>query len=258
MRGGQRPGEVFDALLENDQIVVHASDVERTAALADIGAAGDDLIIADTREQVGSINAVIRDRRRGVGEGDGEPVTRRGERIGLGDRVARRNDRDLGVANRDVWTVAGLGDDGSLVITGRAGERELPADFVREHVELAFASTAHGAQGETVDSAHLVIGEVTGAAAAYVGMTRGRHSNVAHLVAESVDDARQQWIQVFSRDRADLGPGHAATRVDEDIERYGAQAPRPASLQAAVLAERRRPEQRQPVVAPPRGPGIGR
>ena len=259
MRGGQRPGEVFDALLEHDQIVVHASDVERTAALADIGAAGDDLIIADTREQVGSINAVIRDRRRGVGERDGEPVTRRGERIGLGDRVAtRRNDRDLGVANRDVWTVAGLGDDGSLVITGRAGQRELPADFVREHVELAFASTAHGAQGETVDSAHLVIGEVTGAAAAYVGMTRGRHSNVAHLVAESVDDARQQWIQVFSRDRADLGPGHAATRVDEDIERYGAQAPRPASLQAAVLAERRRPEQRQPVVAPPRGPGIGR
>ena len=74
-------------------------------------------------------------------------------------------------------------------------------------------------------------------------MTRGRHSNVAHLVADSVDDARQQWIEVFSRDRADLGPGHAATRVDEDIERYGAQAPRPASLQAAALAERRRPEQ---------------
>ena len=188
------------------------------------------------------------------------PVTSRGERIGLGDRVAtRRNDRDLGVANRDVWTVAGIGDDGSLVVTGRAGQRELPADYVNRHVELAFASTAYGAQGETVDSAHLVVGEATGAAAAYVGMTRGRHRNVAHLVADSVDDARQQWIEVFSRDRADLGPGHAATRVDEDIERYGAQAPRrSASLQAAALAERRRrPEELPPAGPRPVGPGIG-
>ena len=259
MRAGASSGEVFDALLDRGQIVVHLSEVERTAVLADIGAAGDELIIADTREQVGSINAAIRDGRHPTGEPDGEPITSSGERIGLGDRVAtRRNDRDLGVANRDVWTVAGIGDDGSLVVTGRAGQHELPADYVRDHVELAFASTVHGAQGETVDSAHLVVGEGTGAAAAYVGMTRGRHSNVAHLVAESVDDARQRWIEVFSRDRADLGPGHAATRVDEDIERYGAQAPRPTGLQAAVLAERRRLENRPTVAAPTRGLGIGR
>lgn len=265
MRGGERPGEVFDALVARDQVVVHASEVERAAALAAIGAVGEELIIADTRELVGSINAAIRDRRHDAGEGDGErdgePVTRLGERIGLGDRVAtRRNDRDLGVANRDVWTVAGIGDDGTLVVTGRAGQRELPADYVNRHVELAFASTAYGAQGETVDSAHLVVGEATGAAAAYVGMTRGRHRNIAHLVADSVDDARQQWIEVFSRDRADLGPGHAATRVDEDIERYGAQAPsRSASLQAAALAaqRRRRPEELPPTASRPVGPGIG-
>ena len=42
------------------------------------------------------------------------------------------------------------------------------------HVELAYASTAHGVQGDTVTAAHLVIGEHTGAASAYVGMTRGR------------------------------------------------------------------------------------
>ena len=39
MRTGERSGEVFDALLERGQIVVHASEVERTAALAAIGAA---------------------------------------------------------------------------------------------------------------------------------------------------------------------------------------------------------------------------
>ena len=67
MRTGERSGEVFDALLERGQIVLHASEVERTAALAAIGADslddGDQLVIADTRDQVGALNAAIRDRR---------------------------------------------------------------------------------------------------------------------------------------------------------------------------------------------------
>jgi len=80
---------------------------------------------------------------------------------------------------------------------------------VRAHVELAYATTAYGAQGSTEPISHVVIGEHTGAASAYVGMTRGRERNVAHLVAESVEDARRQWVEVFGRDRADLGPAHA-------------------------------------------------
>jgi exodeoxyribonuclease V alpha subunit len=265
MRTGQRAGDVFDALLARGQVVVHASDVERTATVSMLG---DDLIIADTREQVGAVNAAIRDRRQAdgerigerIGERMGEPVTRRGERIGLGDRVAtRRNDRDLGVANRDIWTVAGIGNDGNLVVTGGAGQRMLPSSYVSDHVELAFASTAYGAQGETVDTAHLIVGETTGAASAYVGMTRGRHNNVAHLVADSVDDARRQWVVVFGRDRADLGPGHAATRVDEDIDRYGTKAPTSAVLQAAALAgSQRRTEPPPPYANRPTSPGISR
>ena len=230
MRSGERSGEVFDGLLERGQIVLHASEVERTAALAAIGAnggdGGDQLVIADTRDQVGVLNAAIRDRRHGaglpLGEPTGEPITRRGERIGLGDRIAtRRNDRDLSVANRDTWTVVGIDEYGGLLVIGRVGRRNLPAEYVRAHVELAFTTTAYGAQGETVGSAHFALGETTGAASAYVAMTRGRHHNTAHLVAESVDDARSQWADVFSRDRADLGPSHAAQRAVDDIERYG-------------------------------------
>ncbi|MDO9494800.1 MAG: hypothetical protein Q7J48_03780 [Nocardioides sp.] len=243
---------VFDALLERGEVVVHASEVERTAALAAIGADGDQLVITDTRDQVGALNAAIRDRRHFGGEQSGELTTRRGEPIGLGDRVAtRRNDRDLAVANRDTWTVAGVGDDGSLLVTGRAGRRTLPASYVNDHVELAFTTTAYGAQGETVDSAHLALGDTTGAASAYVGMTRGRHRNVAHLVAETVDDARSQWVDVFNRDRADLGPSNAAERAADDIDRYGpnAQPPR-EGLQAEVLRDGpRRPP--QPIPAPP-------
>ena len=68
MRKGDDPARVFDELNRRGQIVVHASGVERTAALAEVGAAGD-LVIADRREQVADLNAAIRDRRRTDREG---------------------------------------------------------------------------------------------------------------------------------------------------------------------------------------------
>ncbi|MFC5730134.1 MULTISPECIES: MobF family relaxase [Nocardioides] len=240
MRGGQRPGDVFDALLERGQIAVHRTEVERLAALAEFTATGD-LVIADTREQVSNLNATSRDHRLTTNPTGSAPAssgvvtTSAGEQVGVGDRIAtRRNDRDLGVANRDTWTVTGTSADGSLTMRGRGGDRTLPAAYVRAHVELAYATTVHGAQGETVDQAHLLIGETTGAAAAYVGMTRGRHSNTAHLVAEDIDDARAQWIATFSRDRADLGPRHAAQVAADDIDRYGPQPPDPRGARAGI------------------------
>ena len=70
-------------------------------------------------------------------------------------------------------------------------------------------------------------------------MTRGRHRNVAHIVADSVDTARTQWIQTFSRDRADLGPRHAAWLAEEDIERCGPQIRRPTEPIRLATPERR-------------------
>ena len=67
----------------------------------------------------------------------------------------------------------------------------------------------------------MVVSDHSGAAATYVGMSRGRGRNVAHLVADTVADAREQWTSAFARDRADLGPGRARLRALDDIERYG-------------------------------------
>ncbi len=250
MRTGTNPGDVFDALHQRGLIRIHPTDVERLAALAD----GDDgaLVIADTRDQVRDLNAAIRDHRLASGETAalGAVTTAAGEHLSPGDRVTtRRNDRDLGVANRDCWTVTGTDDHGGLRVQGRGGERTLPASYVRQHVELAYATTVYGAQGETVDHAHLLIGEATGAGAAYVGMTRGRHHNTAHLVAETIDDARAQWIDVFSRDRADLGPDHAAQTAADAIDRYGTQAP-PGATERDVPTPHgpRRPPEPPPTV----------
>jgi exodeoxyribonuclease V alpha subunit len=226
MRTGDDPGSVFDALYRRGQILLHASEAERTAALAEAGAAGD-LVVADTREQVADLNAAIRDSRQGDENAGAGIITAAGDRIGLGDRVAtRRNDPELQVANRQTWTVAGIGPNGSLTLQGRGRDREIPPEYARRFVELAYATTVHGAQGSTVRNAHVAIGDHTGAASAYVALTRGRESNLAHLVAENLEEARTQWIEVFSRDRADLGPAHARRRAVVAIDRYGPQARR--------------------------------
>ncbi len=228
MRTGDSPGGVFDELHRRGQVVIHASEVERSEVLATVGAGGA-LVVADTRQQVAELNAAIREHTHVADGSNAEIITDAGDRVGLGDRVTtRRNDPDLQVANRQTWTVTDVGEDGSLLLRGQGRDREVPADYATRFVELAYATTVHGAQGETVESAHVVIGEQTGAAAAYVAMTRGRVSNTAHLVADSVEDARKQWVEVFGRDRADLGPAHARSQAVEAIEDYGAQARRPA------------------------------
>jgi len=255
MRRGERTGEVFDDLVRRGLVVVHASDVERTAALATRAAQGE-LVVADTREQVAQINGIARRFRVTTGAVTGGQLTAAGEQIGIGDRIAtRRNDTDLGVANRELWTVVGS-RRGALEVVGEAGRRTLPVEYATEHVELAYATTAYGAQGSTVATSHVLVGEHTGAASAYVGMTRGRERNVAHMVAESTDDARSQWIAVFGRDRADLGPTHAAQLAADAIDRYGPTAPR---RRAAIRPPEpaRRPEDGPGYWPPTRAPGGG-
>jgi hypothetical protein len=261
MRSGARPEEVFDQLLARGEIVIHPSEVERQDALAAKASRGE-LVVADTREQVVRINHVAHRVRVVTGHAHDEVVTGAGEQIGIGDTIAtRHNDAELGVANRELWTIIESSPAG-LHVKGEGGLRVIPPDYVREHVELAYATTAYGAQGATVDTAHVVVGEHTGAASAYVGMTRGRQQNTAHLVAETVDDARRQWVAVFSRDRADLGPSHAAGMATEAIERYGPmrqpyvrRARRPAPPRQRTPAPAPAPAYRPPAPTPP--PSLG-
>jgi hypothetical protein len=104
--------------------------------------------------------------------------------VGVGDVVATRHnsrqlvtDRNLMVKNRDRWTVTAVHGDGSLTVEGKTGRVELPAHYVQQHVELAYASTSHASQGRTVDRSFLLLDGATNAAGIYVPMTRGRTSN---------------------------------------------------------------------------------
>jgi len=244
---GERLSEVFGALVARDQIRIYPTDPERTQALAELAAAqhlagrSEFLMIADTREQTAALNGAIRDRLVETGYIDDRRAVTNGlgERISVGDRVAtRHNDRDLNVANRDTWTITAI-SDAHLALQDRHGEvRSVPLAYAEKHVELAYATTVYGAQGETTSAGHLVLGEHTSAASAYVGMTRGRDNDTAHIVATDLEDAHRQWDETFSRDRADLGPAVAAQRAGEDIERYGANRPRPPAYPGARRAQR--------------------
>ncbi|WP_375483525.1 MobF family relaxase [uncultured Jatrophihabitans sp.] len=242
MRTGTDPDTVFDALLNRGQIAVHATEPERLAALATDtaeahAAGGAPLVIADTHEQVAALNHAIRDALITIGQVDDTRTgTIAGSSVGVGDRVVtRRNDTTLDVANRDTWTVTAVHRDGALTVTGEHSTRVLPADYARKFIELGYATTVHGVQGDTARTAHLVVGEHTSAASAYVGMTRGRTANTAHLVADNLDDAREQWLAVFARDRADLGPAHAAELAAAEAARYA--EPRPLDHVIAELRD---------------------
>ncbi|RBY88559.1 MobF family relaxase [Blastococcus sp. TF02A-26] len=283
MRRGDDPGAVFDALLARGRIQLHPDSEALQTALAEVAAdqrTADVALVADTRDQVAELNAAVRARLVAAGRVDDTEVvtTRAGQRIGVGDRIATRlNDRDLGVANRDTWTVTATEGRGGLLVTPSATRgdssggdvtpagdpvRELSAEYVTDHVELAYASTVYGVQGETVAAAHLVVGQHTGAAAAYVGMTRGRTANTAHLIAADVDDAREQWIAALSRSRADLGPAHAAGLAAREVDRYGRTQPldRPTRRPAPAASVRRPDVERRGWSMTPRrpSPGIGR
>lgn len=144
------------------------------------------LMIAGDRETVAELNARARADRVTSGQvaADGLPIA--GDTVaGVGDRVVtRHNDRLLTtgrrwVKNGDAWIVAATNTDGSMTVTREKGTGQvvLPADYVREHVELGYASTAHRCQGSTVDTAHAMVSATTAREVLYVAATRGRQSN---------------------------------------------------------------------------------
>ncbi|MCL2419607.1 MAG: relaxase domain-containing protein, partial [Conexibacteraceae bacterium] len=111
------------------------------------------------------------------------------QRAGVGDEiVTRQNDRRLNtergwVKNGDRWIVTAIDKDGSLAVrrSGGGGTVRLPAAYVAENVEPAYATTARRAQGRTVDTAHSMVSPVSTRETLYVSATRGRESNTLYV-----------------------------------------------------------------------------
>ncbi len=165
----------------------------------DVDAGLTSLMIAENGETVAELNRRARADRVAAGHVLANGVELSGDqRAGVGDEVVtRQNERRIStrrgwVKNGDRWTVTATHPDGGLAVkraSGR-GKVELPAAYVAEHVELAYATTAHRAQGRTVDTAHAMIASGSSREALYVAVTRGRNSNRLYVdVAYDPDPA---------------------------------------------------------------------
>ncbi|WP_259342681.1 MobF family relaxase [Corynebacterium falsenii] len=242
MRDRSSPGEVFDRLAAMGLVTLHPDDDAAREYITENAHDGEAITVA-TNDEATALNERIRAGRVEAGEVD-DTITVTGSdglSIGDGDLIqTRRNDSDLGVANRQQWRVQHVEDDGTVYASEVGGGRKnpptvaLPVEYVGEHAHLSYAATAYGVQGATVGGSHTTLSEATSAAGVYVGMTRGRQTNRLHIVAEDMADARARFIEAMERDLADRGLDHA-TRVAQEAVR-GLVADGPVRLVTEELA----------------------
>jgi hypothetical protein len=115
-----------------------------------------------------------------------------GNQAGVGDLIRARLNTTINAGGRE------LTNRDTLKIAGRHGphaqvqRRELdgtwtspflvPRAYLADSAELDYAGNTHVGQGRTVDTAHLLVTGTLSRRSLYVGLTRGRQSNTAHIV----------------------------------------------------------------------------
>ena len=179
-----------------------------TAYQADLANGHDALLICDTTEMVRALNQRLHEQR--IGRDEHTLTVANGEQVGVGDLIiSRRNDPDVTildkpgatepasmVRNGNRWRVAAIDSEKYRIAAVRLDDGAgvvFSGDYLREHVNLGYAVTVHSAQGVTADTSHAVLGENTTRNLLYVAMTRGRHTNAAHLY-ERVAETTEQPI----------------------------------------------------------------
>jgi len=171
-----------------------AAQADAVAAwAADTLAGHESIIVVDTNSDAAEVSAacqqLLADSGRlggQVGMGRAGCVLRVGDLVQSRQNIAEiRTSTGRRVLNRDTWVITGLTRAG---VTARHTRDRctvtFTTDYLGVHVELAYAVTIAGAQGRTTDTAHTIVTPRTQAAGLYVGMTRGRVANHAHVVQD--------------------------------------------------------------------------
>ncbi|MBW3578864.1 MAG: AAA family ATPase [Actinobacteria bacterium] len=156
------------------------------------------LMIVATNEQAAVVSERARHALLAAGTvSDGPTAQLRDNAASVADHiVTRRNDRRLRtsnggwVVNGDVWTVLTVHPDGALDARRHSDGSTitLTADYLAHHAHLAYATTAHRAQGMTVDVCHAAITADASHEQLYVAATRGRTANHLWVITDSDRD----------------------------------------------------------------------
>ncbi|MEW1820399.1 MobF family relaxase [Arthrobacter sp. NPDC080031] len=205
---------------------------------ADIQQGKSSILIAADNDTVSMLNQRAQADRiiQGVVDGERTVPLSDGLRAGTGDVVvARRNDRSIVDSSGDFIRNGTMLDvvrtgwrNGSLTAVRRdtGAAVTLRRAYVESAVELGYATTAHRAQGITVDEGHTVVteGRLT-RELFYVSMTRGRGGNYAYVSEngpsdhEPLDPALQSsWREILEELLAAEGAERTAHEVREAEE----------------------------------------
>ncbi|HEY1915852.1 MAG TPA: MobF family relaxase [Streptosporangiaceae bacterium] len=228
------------------------------------------LMAATASTDVTALCAQARADRVAAGQVEPDGVTLAdGTLAGRGDWIlTRHNNRRLTtmggrdwVKNGDAWAITSHQRDGSLRVRhlGHGGQVTLPASYAQTHVQLLYATTAHRAQGTTVDTAHPLITPGMTRESLYVITTRARERTTLYTAThellpldedERLDQARtdprsyaarELLENVLAREGADLSATEAIRTAQEQAGSLATLVPRythAAQLAAASRYEK--------------------
>ncbi|HFW0074346.1 TPA: conjugative transfer relaxase/helicase TraI [Salmonella enterica subsp. enterica serovar Saintpaul] len=121
-------------------------------------------------------------------------------RVGAGDRMRfTKSDRERGYVANSVWTVTAVSGDSVMLSDGKQTRVVRPGlDRAEQHIDLAYAITAHGAQGASETFAIALEGteggrkQMAGFESAYVALSRMK------LHVQVYTDDRQGWVKAIN------------------------------------------------------------
>ncbi|WP_306324110.1 MobF family relaxase, partial [Streptomyces sp. CC224E] len=201
--------------------------------LADHEAGEDAVLIAPTQEHADKLAARARQDlvRLGRVEPEGVDLPDRGLTVGKGDMVQlRHNDRRMVsasgerfVTNRDVVKVLGVRDGAVTVAYDDGDTVQLPASYVQDYVDLAYAGTIHSTQGRTVGTAHSYWDGAGSREAFYVAMSRGRERNTAYMSVDQPGVEREERpdaLTLYKQTLENSSVEKSATQVRREEEQW--------------------------------------
>ena len=195
----------------DESIIIQAVEAwkadETTLKDPEEGTTLESLLIAPTNDMVERLNDIARQWRIEQGHVDATRTTNVASGVASpGDRIVTRQnartlrtDKDRWVKNNDEWVIRDIKPNGDIVATAGDENVVLPANYCADHVQLAYATTAHRSQGRTVDTAHTIVDSTASRETFYVAMTRGKTSNKAYVLIDEDGQTGDKAARGMSR-----------------------------------------------------------
>jgi ATP-dependent exoDNAse (exonuclease V) alpha subunit len=229
-----------------------AYDRAASTWLADHLRGNDALLLAGSNAEAAELSRRVQARLAAMGA-VGPPAAglSDGNHAGTGNLVRARLNTEIDaggrkLTNRDTLKITGWRGPAAEVRRQRldgtwTGTFRISRTYLAASAELAYGGNVHVAQGRTVDTTHLLVTGTLSRHALYVGMTRGRLANTAHVITGTTAPAGHDVPAGQSRIRA---RGHPAARRGRPV-RHRADPPRQGlgrrNRSPAHLVVRRRP-----------------